>query len=304
MEGKDYPVSRTFYVNITYGCNSRCVFCASEKTNYGTRQPEALPVREFIKFLESAGAGPKDHVMLNGGEPTIHKDFFQFIGAVNEKQAQLTVFTNGRRMADHEFSQHLAEFAPLEILVPIYSMEAHIHDGFTGIRGSLLQTLQGVANLFEMQAVGKDLMIEFRLLVSRYTGAYTIDTVRTLSRIYRSRRFTFSINPLIVSKKARIGGHATPLSELIPTFRQLIEEIRATGRRPLLGNIPKCILWQIRPELAMEGGSSRRATTNEIYLDSYIREESRSNTKLFAAACNSCIPHPACLSSDIAFFTS
>ena len=251
MKGKGNPVSRTFCVNITYACNSRCVFCASEKTTYGSRRAEVLPVREFITLLESASVGPRDRVMLNGGEPTVHNDFFQFLAAVKEKQARLTVFTNGRRMANREFSQHLAEFAPLEILVPIYAMKPQIHDGFTGIKGSLRQTLRGLANLFKMQAGGKELLFEFRLLISRYTEAYTIDTVRQLSRMYRSSKFTFSINPLIVSKKARAGNHAACFSEMIPTIQQLIEEIRATGQRPLLGSIPKCVLWQIRPELAM-----------------------------------------------------
>lgn len=257
-------VREAYYFNITYNCNSNCSFCASDLRISNCKHQE-IPLPKFTSLLDDLRVCSGDKVIINGGEPTVHKDFFGFLETVKKCGARLTVFSNGRAFASRRFTERLLQYTPISILIPLYSINPAVHDGFTGQPGSLSQTLQGIRNLFALQDSGADILIEFRLLLSRYTNIYSPAVVKYLLESFSSYNFDISINPLIVSEQAFSGGHVQPLRDMIPLVAELERDIRLAGRTPRLGNIPKCILWEIRPGLALESISTsaqkRKGTT-------------------------------------------
>jgi len=71
---------------ITLRCNYKCSYCPIKKSN----RPE-ISGDEWIKILLE---WPGDEVILEGGEPTIHKDFVQIVNEVG-KEKTVRIYSNG-----------------------------------------------------------------------------------------------------------------------------------------------------------------------------------------------------------------
>ena len=91
-------MSRISYFNITYRCNSNCLFCAADNGNASNHLE--LPVEAFAQLLKEQRIGSKDRVVVNGGEPTMHRDFFEILAAIRKAGAYIDLFTNGVQLHD------------------------------------------------------------------------------------------------------------------------------------------------------------------------------------------------------------
>jgi uncharacterized protein len=286
-------MGETYNFNITFNCNSNCSFCAADlriprTSNHKRRE---IPLSKFVSILDDLKVGSGDDVIISGGEPTVHKDFFGFLENVKKRGAQLSVFSNGRLFASRQFAERLLHYTPISILIPLYSIIPEVHDGFTGQPGSLTQTLQGIRNLFSLQESGADIFIEFRLLLSRFTNLYSPAVVKYILENFSSYNFDISLSTLCVSEKARSGGHVAPLRDMIPLIAELDRDIRLAGRTPRLAAIPKCILWEIRPGLALESVSTLEQMRKGVpYFDPYKLDvpPSQAPVKDFPLKCQNC----------------
>ena len=71
-----------YYFNITYRCNSRCMFCAADiPINSSCHE---MQIEDFRNELDKENVGENDRVIVNGGEPTLHKDFFLFLDELHD----------------------------------------------------------------------------------------------------------------------------------------------------------------------------------------------------------------------------
>lgn len=71
-------MKRVFYFNITYRCNYRCRYCFSH-TTHGSVQRRDIDLSSFKESLSRFRVGTGDRIVLNGGEPTLHKNFMEII---------------------------------------------------------------------------------------------------------------------------------------------------------------------------------------------------------------------------------
>ena len=74
----------------TSGCNLRCWFCDSSHTSWEPTHAW-MAVDEVVAAVD---ARDPDHVVLTGGEPTIHEESFELLGRLDDDH-HLTVETNG-----------------------------------------------------------------------------------------------------------------------------------------------------------------------------------------------------------------
>jgi 7-carboxy-7-deazaguanine synthase len=93
-EGKLAGVPSTFV--RTAGCNLRCWFCDSYHTSW---EPTGA-WQSVDSVVEAVTDQPGDHVVLTGGEPTVHEACVDLIDRLADRGYHVTVETNGTVFRD------------------------------------------------------------------------------------------------------------------------------------------------------------------------------------------------------------
>ena len=62
-----------YYFNINYLCDNKCIFCYSHNTN-NLKTESIITLKEIIKTINKYKISEKDRLILNGGEPLLHKE--------------------------------------------------------------------------------------------------------------------------------------------------------------------------------------------------------------------------------------
>ena len=133
---------RSIHFDITSICNERCVHCYiphKEKTR-------AIDSALFYRIIEDGRKQNIIHVTLSGGEPLLHPDFISFLARCRELDLSVNVLTNLISLTDEMISE-MKKNPLLSVQTSIYSMDPEVHDGITGVAGSLKKTTEGFEKL-------------------------------------------------------------------------------------------------------------------------------------------------------------
>ncbi len=211
----------TYYFNITYACNSCCIFCAANFQGGNRRLADMQPA-QFRFLLHEADVRAGDQVVINGGEPTVHPDFFEFLAALRERQAYPILFTNGVRLHEQAFTAKLAQYSPMNIRVPFFSARPQLHDRLTGRADNFAKTLAGFAQIVGMRSQGVPFEIEAKLLLCKATYLENRTTAALLTERFPNL-FYFSINPLLIYDKVMRNK-----DRLVESFSRMREATEST----------------------------------------------------------------------------
>lgn len=93
-------------INITQHCTLRCPHCMQ---NAGPERKEFMSKEMFYEALKFAKNICSNVVMISGGEPTSHPDFFEFLEAlVKSDFISMSIISNGTFLRDHAFTEKFA----------------------------------------------------------------------------------------------------------------------------------------------------------------------------------------------------
>lgn len=257
-------MARSFYFNINYRCNSNCLFCAARDTLNGAPRRDMSPY-QFKDSLVKYGIRAGDNVVINGGEPTIHKNFFSFLRIVKEFRAYPILFTNGLLLNDKDFAVKLLDYQPINIRIPFFGASVVDHDTLTGNCGNFSKSLTGFANIIELVKEGASIELEAKLLLSQATYRINLDIVKLLIRRFPDNYY-FSINQLIFSEKVLknkdlfIERFSVMKKETI----RVIEYILKNGFYVSLNQLPFCLFYDSFPELFP---SYKKTSVTRLYFD-------------------------------------
>lgn len=94
-------------INITQHCTLRCPHCMQ---NAGPERKEMMSKEMFCNALQFSKNIGSRVVMISGGEPTSHPDFFNFLKLLVESDFFLiSVLSNGTFLKDHAFAERFAK---------------------------------------------------------------------------------------------------------------------------------------------------------------------------------------------------
>lgn len=79
--------------NITRTCNLRCVHCYSDSD--AAKYPGELNWAQMEDVVDDLAAYEIPSLLLSGGEPMVHSDFFKLVDLASTKGLKLTISTNG-----------------------------------------------------------------------------------------------------------------------------------------------------------------------------------------------------------------
>lgn len=185
-----------YYFNITYRCNSNCIFCAANHPVW--KDDSEMPLDEFTLRLRENKVGPNDRVIVNGGEPTVHRNFWQILDLINDTGATIDLFSNGMIFSDENIAKRILSYENLHLRIPLFGSRAETHDYLTGGTGHFVKTTNGLDHL--CAHIRGHATLEIKLLMSKTT----IDENEAIYEMCINRwahpAVRISLNPLLISE--------------------------------------------------------------------------------------------------------
>lgn len=229
---------RIFYFNITYRCNSNCMFCAAD---HPLRcEDSEMYLSEFVDILEKNHVSTKDRVIVNGGEPTMHDDFFGFLDAICTRGAKIDLFSNGIRFSDKRFTQRVLAYKNIYIRIPLFGASAEMHDNLTGHPGGFDLVTRGLDNVCcELSASAE---LEIKLLLSKATVYENEAIYELVNTRWNNERVYLSLNPLLISECVAMRSELfiDTYETLMQASEPLIRRVFADKWKFSLDLIPYC----------------------------------------------------------------
>jgi len=123
-------------IELTYGCNLRCVHCYTDCYNDADLITEReMPYEEVIRILNQLHDEGVLWVCFTGGEIFMRRDFFDIYSYAEKKGFFITLFTNATLITE-EVADFLAEHRPFSIETSCHGATEETFDEVTQVKGS------------------------------------------------------------------------------------------------------------------------------------------------------------------------
>lgn len=133
-------------ISIWFGCNNNCTICMLGDMK------RKLPVIGFDRFrsvlYQIRDNGRFRNLILSGAEVSTFEEldrYVQFAASLGWFK-KIQIQTNGRKLRDRKYLEHLVESGVNEFFVSIHGLE-EVHDAVARVPGAFKETMQGIKNL-------------------------------------------------------------------------------------------------------------------------------------------------------------
>ena len=129
-------------IKIGDQCNNNCSNCPNKNKKFET---DFKKIKD--KIINSYGPNYQ-RIIFTGREPTLYPRLIDLIKIARKTGYKaIQIKSNGRMFYYFDFAEKMVETGLTELVIPIYSSQAKIHDRITRIPGSFLQTIEGIKNI-------------------------------------------------------------------------------------------------------------------------------------------------------------
>ena len=129
-------------IKIGDQCNNNCLNCPSKNKKFET---------DFKKIKDEIinSYGPKhQRIIFTGREPTLYPRLIDLIKIARKTGYKaIQIKSNGRMFYYPDFAKKMVEAGLTELVIPIYSYQAKVHDRITRTPESFLQMKEGIKNI-------------------------------------------------------------------------------------------------------------------------------------------------------------
>lgn len=168
-------MKRIFYSNITYGCNSNCVFCYSHNTKHGGRTYNEISMSLLVDYWKRNGVSKNDRVIINGGEPLLHSEIQDILDTLNSFGCEVLVYTNGRLLQQLNLKKLDSRY---RFVIPIHGYD-ELHDDITKVEGSYKETIDGLKYLLIGSCkVDIKIIMNYTMISSKERFQRTLDSLK------------------------------------------------------------------------------------------------------------------------------
>ena len=188
-----------FYSNITYTCNSNCIFCYSHNTIHSGQIHNEISPQEFINYLIQNNLSSNDRVIINGGEPFLHSEIINILYSLKTFNCEVLIYTNGRCLKDFDFDFITEKY---RFVIPVHGYEK-LHDEITRCSGSFMSMKEGLEHLSHFKCnVDIKVILNNQMISSDYEFEKTIQAIDSLS--FDTSLHITKMADTIVSKRNRV----------------------------------------------------------------------------------------------------
>jgi len=196
-------------VELTYRCNLDCFFCYNDLNLRGT----PLTFDEYATFLRDLADMNVLNVILSGGEPLAHPDFFRIGSLARDLGFVVRVKSNGHALRGELARRLRDEVDPYVVEVSLHGACAETHDRQTRVPGSFARLIE---NLGVMKELG--LRVKVNSTLTAWNEDETAGMYAICDALELPLRFDLQVSP-------RDDGDRAPLA-IAPTaagIRTLID---------------------------------------------------------------------------------
>lgn len=204
----------TVLIELTYRCNLDCFFCYNDLGLRG----RPLAFEQYDALLQDLAAMNVLGVVLSGGEPLAHPDFFRIGARARDLGFLVRVKSNGHALRGELARRVRDEVDPFVIEVSLHGATAVTHDRQTRVPGSFVRLIE---NLHEMIALGLRVKINSTLTV--WNEGETAEMYALADSLGLPLRFDLQVSP-------RDDGDRTPLN-VAPTDGGIRDLLRIENER-------------------------------------------------------------------------
>jgi len=128
-------------LHITNQCNLRCKHCYASA---GEKLENELSLKEIKKLIDDLDVLGTQYIILSGGEPFLHKGFFDILTYCEKKQIHTMITSNGTLITD-AVAKKLKDYSYLDsVQVSIDSHDPLKHNNFRGLDDAFQLALNGI----------------------------------------------------------------------------------------------------------------------------------------------------------------
>ncbi|MCH4895854.1 radical SAM protein [Marinilabiliaceae bacterium JC040] len=142
LKGK--PKLTNVHIEISSRCNERCIHCYiphEQKINH-------IDPDLFNNIIEQCKNLNLLHITISGGEPMLHKEFYNFLKKCRESDFSVNILSNLTLLTD-EIIEEMKLNPLLGVQTSLYSMNSEIHDYITQTEGSFEKTKNSILKLIK-----------------------------------------------------------------------------------------------------------------------------------------------------------
>lgn len=281
----------TYDLKVGYSCNNRCRHCVIEDSKDKLNSQAIsvdLTTDECLEQIDYAAKKGAKFIVLTGGEVTIRKDFPVLMKACADRGLDITIQTNGRRLAKSSVSEAVCNYEKVRCVVALHGATSQTHDYITQVKGSFDETCVGIKHMCDR---GK--LIVLKIVISKlnmHELSGIIDVAAKLGVKYACFAFPHGQG----AARKNFDQVMPTYTELKPILKELVTNAKAHGVNIEFEAVPFCIIpyaMQLVGELKYLEGNTFCTQVKE---DEFDWGEVRKSIKSKSPRCKDCDMSKVC----------
>jgi radical SAM protein with 4Fe4S-binding SPASM domain len=157
--------------SLTARCNLHCKMCFVCNPNISA---EELSGEQWLDLMKQACEMGMTFAMLTGGEPLLHKDFWQIYEGLRKMGVFITLNSNGTTITP-EIADRLAKMPPMELQITVYGSSPEVYERVTGSAAGYAKAMRGIELLKE-----RGIRISLRTILIKETADDMVNIVNLI----------------------------------------------------------------------------------------------------------------------------
>lgn len=183
-------------LELTYRCNLDCFFCYNDLGLEG----RSLSTDRYLALLDELAELEVMNLILSGGEPLAHPDFFDIGRRARDLGFVIRVKSNGHGLRGKIARRLKDEVDPYTVDVSLHGARAETHDRQTRVPGSFQRLMENLPHLLDL-----DLRLKINATLTRWNE----DEIDGMLEIADRLGVAVTLNPIL---SPRDDGDREPLS--------------------------------------------------------------------------------------------
>lgn len=231
-----YP--KTIYLNINNVCNLRCKMCdvgqnvKASSFYKNLKSSGQLTITEWKKFIDDI-ASFQPIIHINGTEPLLYADLFEFIKYVRDKNLHCKITTNGVLLV--EYAKQLID-ADIQLINVSIDGPQKIHDMIRGVPGTFDKAYLGIKKVIKIKKQLNrnipDIVVNFT--VSNYNYNHLADAITPFDDLDITRfefgALSFKTKKMVEKHNGAYGKYPATMESLAGVTPKSIDTKKLDGQ--------------------------------------------------------------------------